>query len=254
MSEEVTPVSAQKPTNTESARTGRLSRSELSDWVRINASPYQELMAYCRCAMMEVETKFNVLNEELSLRYDRNPIEAVKTRLKSPESVIEKLGRKGCPLTVESIEENISDIAGVRVICAFPSDIYKLADMFLLQDDITLIEEKDYFKTPKENGYRSLHLVVETPIFLHDSKRTMKVEVQFRTISMDWWASLEHKIRYKKDLVPSEDIDRELLELAEISAELDIRMERIMNRAEFTNSQKRSSAEAMWRALLAGGN
>ena len=238
------------PTPGPGARTNRLSRSELSDWVRTNASPYQELMAFYRCAMMEVETKFNVLNEELSLRYDRNPIEAVKTRLKTPESVIEKLARKGCPLSVESIEENISDIAGVRVICAFPSDIYNLSEMFLRQDDITLLEEKDYFKTPKENGYRSLHLVVETPIFLHDSKRTMKVEVQFRTISMDWWASLEHKIRYKKDLVPSEEIDRELLDLAEISAELDIRMERIMNRAEFTNSQKRSAAEAMWNSLL----
>lgn len=231
----------------------RLSQSELSDWVKKNASPYQELMAFYRCAMMAVETKFNVLNVELSLRYDRNPIEAVKTRLKTPESVIDKLTRKGCPLTVESIEENISDIAGVRVICAFPSDIYKLADVFLRQDDITLIEEKDYFKTPKENGYRSLHLVVETPIFLHDSKRTMKVEVQFRTISMDWWASLEHKIRYKKDLVPSEEIDRELLELADISAELDQRMERIMSRAEFASSQKRSAAEAMWSGLLSEG-
>ena len=210
----------------------RLSQSEVSEWVRRYASPYQELMAYYRCAMMEVETKFNVLNEELSLRYDRNPIEAVKTRLKTPESIMEKMARKGCPITVDSIEENISDIAGVRVICAFPSDIYKLAEMFLRQDDISLVEEKDYFKTPKENGYRSLHLVVETPIFLHDSKRMMKVEVQFRTISMDWWASLEHKIRYKKDLIPSEEIDRELLALAETSAELDQRMERIMHHVE----------------------
>ena len=210
----------------------RLSQSEVSEWVRRYASPYQELMAYYRCAMMEVETKFNVLNEELSLRYDRNPIEAVKTRLKTPESIMEKMARKGCPITVDSIEENISDIAGVRVICAVPSDIYKLAEMFLRQDDISLVEEKDYFKTPKENGYRSLHLVVETPIFLHDSKRMMKVEVQFRTISMDWWASLEHKIRYKKDLIPSEEIDRELLALAETSAELDQRMERIMHHVE----------------------
>ena len=219
-------------TRMERALLSRLSKNEFTEWVRKYASPYQELMAYYRCAMMEVETKFNVLNEELSLRYDRNPIEAVKTRLKTPESIIEKLSRKGCPLTVESIEENISDIAGVRVICAFPTDIYKLAEMFLRQDDINLLEEKDYFKTPKENGYRSLHLVVETPIFLHDSKRMMQVEVQFRTISMDWWASLEHKIRYKKDLVPSEEIDRELLELAEISAELDLRMERIMKKVE----------------------
>ena len=220
-------------TSMERALLGRISKPEISEWVKRYASPYQELMAYYRCAMMEVETKFTVLNEELSLLYARNPIEAIKTRLKTPESIIEKMSRKDCPLTVESTEENISDIAGVRVICAFPSDIYKLAEMFLRQDDITLLEEKDYFKTPKENGYRSLHLVVGTPIFLHDSKRSMKVEVQFRTISMDWWASLEHKIRYKKDLAPEEEIDRELLELAETSAELDQRMERIMNKVEW---------------------
>ena len=220
-------------TRMEHALLNRISRTEATEWVKKYASPYQELMAYYRCAMMEVETKFNVLNEELSLRYSRNPIEAVKTRLKTPESIIDKMSRKECPLTIDSIEENISDIAGVRVICAFPSDIYKLAEMFLRQDDITLLEEKDYFKNPKENGYRSLHLVVGTPIFLHDSKRVMKVEVQFRTISMDWWASLEHKIRYKKDLAPEEEIDRELLELAETSAELDQRMERIMKKVEW---------------------
>ena len=219
-------------TRMERALLNRIPRSEVTEWVKRFSSPYQELMAYYRCAIMEVETKFNVLNEELSLIYDRNPIENIKTRLKTPESIIEKMSRKDCPLTVESIEENISDIAGVRVICAFPSDIYKLADIFLRQDDITLLEEKDYFKTPKQNGYRSLHVVVSTPIFLHDSKRMMKVEVQFRTISMDWWASLEHKIRYKKDRDPSEEIDRELLELAETSAELDQRMERIMKRVE----------------------
>ena len=212
-------------TRMERALLNRVSRSDATEWVKRYASPYQELMAFYRCAMMEVETKFNVLNEELSLRYDRNPIEAVKTRLKTPESILEKMSRKDCALTVESIEENISDIAGVRVICAFPSDIYKLADMFLRQDDITLLEEKDYFKNPKENGYRSLHLVVGTPIFLHDSKRVMKVEVQFRTISMDWWASLEHKIRYKKDLILSPEIDQELYNCAEVSAELDRRME-----------------------------
>ena len=193
----------------EQALVSLMSQQEIREWVLKYSSGYQELMAYYRCAMMSVETKFNVLNEELSLRYDRNPIEAVRTRMKSPES----------------IEENIHDIAGVRVICAFPSDIYKLSEMFLRQDDITLLERKDYFERPKPNGYRSLHLVVTTPIFLHDSKRQMKVEVQFRTISMDWWASLEHKIRYKKDLVLSEEIDRELLSCAEVSAELDRRME-----------------------------
>ena len=128
------------------------------------------------------------------------PSETIKTRLKSPESIMEKLSRRGYPMTVESIEQNLNDIAGVRVICSHPSDIYKLSDALLRQDDITLIERKDYIANPKPNGYRSLHLIVETPIFLHDQKRLMRVEVQFRTISMDWWASLEHKIRYKKNL------------------------------------------------------
>lgn len=209
----------------------RLPRREITTMVQSYAQPYRELMSYYRCAMMEVETKFNVLNEELSLQYDRNPIETIKTRLKSPESIVEKLQRRGYPLTVESIEENLNDIAGVRVICSFPSDIYQLADALLKQDDIRLIERKDYIKNPKPNGYRSLHLIVETPIFLHDQKRLMRVEVQFRTISMDWWASLEHKIRYKKDLPEMENVNRELFECAEISARLDARMEKLQRLA-----------------------
>ena len=206
------------------------SKSDVQQRIHAYAHPYRELIAYYRCAMMHVETKFNILDEELSLEYDRNPIESIKTRLKSLESIVDKAIRKQVPLTVESIEQNLNDVAGVRVICSHPSDIYTLADAFLKQDDITLIEKKDYIANPKPNGYRSLHLIVETPIFLHDKKKMMKVEVQFRTISMDWWASLEHKIRYKKDLVPSEEIDRELLELAEISAELDLRMDALRRR------------------------
>ena len=184
-------------------------------------------MAYYRCAMMEVETKFNVLNEELSLLYDRNPIETIKARLKSPESIVDKAVRKNIPLTVDSIEKNLHDIAGLRIICSFPSDIYMLADALLRQDDVTLIERKDYIQNPKPNGYRSLHLIIETPIFLHNQTRMMKVEVQFRTIAMDWWASLEHKIRYKKDLKDDEAVARELFSCAEMGAELDQRMERI---------------------------
>ncbi len=205
----------------------RLNSSELKNWARDYAMPYKELMAYYRCAMMEVETKFNVLNEELSLLYDRNPIETIKARLKSPESIVDKAVRKNIPLTVDSIEKNLHDIAGLRIICSFPSDIYMLADALLRQDDVTLIERKDYIQNPKPNGYRSLHLIIETPIFLHNQTRMMKVEVQFRTIAMDWWASLEHKIRYKKDLKDDEAIARELFSCAEMGAELDQRMERI---------------------------
>ena len=210
----------------------RLAKRGVADIVQKHAKPYKELMAYYRCAMMEVSTKFQVLNEELSLQYDRNPIETIKTRLKSPESIVEKLNRKGLPITVESIEENLNDVAGVRVICSYTSDIYMLSDAFIRQDDITLIQRKDYIQNPKPNGYRSLHLIVEIPIFLHDEKRMMKVEVQFRTISMDFWASLEHKIRYKKDLPVIDEIDRELLECAELSAQLEDRMERIQKLAD----------------------
>ena len=183
---------------------------------------YRELMAYYNCAMMEVATKFNVLNEELSLQYDRNPIEAIG----------EKLKRRGVsfPITPEKIEQELTDIAGVRVICSYPTDIYMLSEAFLGQDDVTLIQKKDYIANPKPNGYRSLHLIVEIPIFLHNQKKMMKVEVQFRTISMDWWASLEHKIRYKKDVANPEDIERELKECAEISAGLDRRMEELQRR------------------------
>lgn len=202
----------------------------IRELIRAYSAPYKELMAYYRCAMMEVETKFKVLNEELSLEYDRNPIETVKTRLKSPDSIGEKLADMNKPITVESIEHNLKDVAGVRVICGFPSDIYTLADAFLRQDDITLIERKDYIANPKPNGYRSLHLIVEIPIFLHDEKKMMKVEVQLRTISMDWWASLEHKIRYKKDVEVPHDIDNELKACAEEAASLDRRMELIQDK------------------------
>lgn len=191
--------------------------------------PYRELMAYYRCAIMETETKFRVLNEELSLQYDRNPIETIKSRLKSADGIAKKLERKGLPVTTENIEKYVTDVAGIRVVCSFPSDIYTMAEAFLRQDDITLIRRKDYIKNPKPNGYRSLHLIVEIPIFLHDQKKQMKVEVQFRTISMDWWASLEHKILYKKDVVISDDIKSQLYECAEAAAALDAKMEKIQS-------------------------
>ena len=205
----------------------RLPKQEIKEWLQEFSAPFKELIAYYRCAMMEVSTKFNVLSEELSLQYDRNPIETVKSRIKSIESITDKLLRKNLELTVENIENHIYDVAGIRVICAFPADIYAISDALLRQDDVRLIEVKDYIKNPKPNGYRSLHLIIEIPIFLHDEKRFMKVEVQFRTISMDWWASLEHKIRYKKDVDHHEIIESELHKCADIASELDERMEQI---------------------------
>ena len=197
------------------------------DALRSAMTAYKELMAYYRCAMMEVETKFRVLSENLSLEDDRNPIEAIKTRMKSPESIANKLRSRNLPLTVESIEANLNDVAGVRVICGFPGDIYRLAEAFLRQDDVILLEKKDYIENPKRNGYRSLHLIITVPIYLHNQKRRMRVEVQFRTIAMDWWASLEHQIRYKKDVTVTKESAKELRDCAEQAAILDYRMEQL---------------------------
>ena len=202
---------------------------EVVENAREQVHRYQRLMAYYRCAMMEIETKLNVLNEEFSLRHDRNPISDVKSRIKHPESIREKLLRRGAPLTFDSLEENLSDVAGVRVICSFTADVYMVADALLSQDDITLIERKDYIKTPKSNGYRSLHLVVSVPIFLEHEKRPMKVELQLRTIAMDVWASLEHQLRYKKDKAFTEDMMADLLHCAALSAELDKKIDTLRN-------------------------
>lgn len=206
---------------------------DVLEHIHKNIEPMATLLAYCRCAIMEVETKFKVLNEQFSLEYDRNPIESIKSRTKSLESLAKKVKSRGLPFTLEAIEENITDLAGVRVVCAFPEDIYMLAECFLKQDDITLIQKKDYIMNPKENGYRSLHLIVSVPIYLKDEKRDMKVEVQLRTIAMDFWASLEHKIRYKKDI--PEEVQRkladDLLYCAKQSADLDLRMQAIRKEA-----------------------
>ena len=202
-----------------------LMSDEFLDFVNKNMKPIEKQMSYYQCAIMEVETKFKVLNEQYSLEYDRNPIEDIKSRVKSMESLIKKIRKKDIPLTLSSIEENIHDIAGVRVICSFLDDIYMLADCLLSQDDITLLEKKDYIKNPKPGGYRSLHLIVSVP----NGKRNMTVEVQLRTIAMDFWASLEHKLRYKKD-IPADKakyLEDEMLACAQISADLDMRMQNV---------------------------
>lgn len=205
---------------------------EIIELMKENIMPFNTLMAYYRCAIMEVETKFRVLNEQFSLQYDRNPIESIKSRIKSIDGIIKKANKKGIPITMESIEKNIRDIAGIRVVCSFPEDIYMLADCLLRQDDVLLVERKDYIKNPKPSGYRSLHLIVEIPIFLQNEKRMMKVEVQLRTIAMDFWASVEHKLRYKKNIPDSEAelLAEELSKCAEQIATMDNKMEQIRRR------------------------
>ena len=206
---------------------GLATNDDFTTMVQQRIGPFRHLMTCYECAMMEIETKFRVLDAEFRLQHDRNPIESIKTRLKSADSLAEKLTRKGFPLTIESVEKNIFDVAGVRVVCTFPEDLYTLANALLAQDDVNLIERRDYVSNPKDTGYRSLHLIVETPIFLEHEKRFVKVEVQLRTISMNFWASLEHQLRYKKGLdeKTSAAVSAELVELSEKAAELDHRMQ-----------------------------
>lgn len=192
--------------------------------------PFRALMMQYECAMLEVQTKLEVLNKELSLLNSRNPFESIKCRIKSPESIIGKLRRNNLDLTIENIEKNLNDIAGIRVICSFPEDIYMLVDCLLQQDDIVLVAKKDYIKNPKPNGYRSLHLILDIPIFLTNEKKHMRVEVQFRTIAMDFWASLEHKMKYKKDIENADSISEELKYCADLVSQLDRRMEQIRKR------------------------
>ncbi len=197
-----------------------------------SAQPFMELLMHNECALREIETKLNVLNDEFSLQYNYNPIESIKTRVKDPMSIVEKMKRKGITPTIENIENTLNDIAGIRVICSFPEDIYAIAEMLIRQDDIKLISQKDYIANPKPNGYRSLHLIVEIPIFLSKGKKFMKVEVQFRTIAMDFWASLEHKMRYKKNIENAEEIAAELKLCSEAINTIDYRMQDIRNRIE----------------------
>ena len=196
------------------------------------ASGFMELMMQYRCALMEVETKLNVLNAEFTMKNNRNPFESIKSRIKTPKSILEKLQRKGFEISVKGIEENLADVAGIRVICSFPDDIYATAKMLTDQDDIRVIQVKDYIINPKPNGYRSLHLILEVPIFLSNEKKNMKVEVQFRTIAMDFWASLEHKLKYKKNIENAEEISKELQRCAEASSLLDLRMQALRDRIE----------------------
>ena len=181
-------------------------------------------------AIREVKTKLQVLNDELSMTRRRNPIEFIETRIKKPDSIANKLRKKDLPLTVDSVRENLNDVAGVRVICAFLDDIYQVATMLESQDDVEIIKTKDYIKKPKKNGYRSLHLIVEVPVFFSDCKERVRVEIQIRTIAMDFWASLEHSVKYKKNVRDAEDIVYELRACADVINRTDIHMQSIRDK------------------------
>lgn len=209
-----------------------LAATEFARQLLETAVEYKELRMMYACAIKEVQTKFEVLETEFKVRYQRNPISSIQTRLKSSSSIIEKMIRKGVPFSMENLEEQIQDLAGIRVICSYVDDIYALANALTSQDDITLLEEKDYIRNPKPNGYRSLHLIVSVPVFFSQQKRQIKVEVQIRTIAMDFWASLEHQMKYKREIPDQQHIVEQLKNCAEDIARVDREMMDIRRRLE----------------------
>ena len=192
--------------------------------LRDELAHFRKEMMFYECALLEIKTKLDVLDKELSMSNNRSPIESVKMRIKTPSSIYEKLTRKGIEFSVDAISANLEDVAGIRVVSLFIDDIYAIRDYLLKQDDIKVIQEKDYIKNPKDNGYRSLHLIIEIPIFLSNEKKQMHVEVQLRTIAMDFWASVEHHIKYKKNIKNDETVTEEMKYAAELMNQLDKRM------------------------------
>ena len=181
-------------------------------------------------AIHMIETKLEIIDSEFQSNFSRNPIHNISSRLKSPESIANKLIKKGIPITAESILSNLHDIAGVRVICHYIEDIYQIAHYLSMHDDIRIIKQKDYIQNPKPSGYRSLHLIVTVPVYLSTGKKVVPVEIQIRTIAMDFWASLEHQLRYKtKNNVP-EDLSEELKALDDTINSTDMRMEDIYHK------------------------
>ena len=193
---------------------------------------WKTIMFLYTSALKEVGTKLEILNDEFQHVHQYNPIEHIKTRVKTAESIVKKLRRYGYESSIENMVKYVNDIAGVRVICSFTSDIYRLAEMIGNQSDLKVLSIKDYIKNPKESGYKSYHMLVSVPIFLSDSVVDTKVEIQIRTIAMDFWASLEHKLKYKKDIDNPDDIAKELAECARIISSMDVRMQEIRNRIE----------------------
>ena len=197
-----------------------------------DAEKFYNLMMMYRCAIREVQTKLEVLDDEFSVEYNRNPISFIKTRIKKPVSIYNKLQKLGYDFTIENIQQ-LNDVAGVRIVCAFIDDIYTIADLITQQDDIKVIKIKDYIKNPKPNGYRSYHMIVELPVFFAKGKTPMRVELQIRTNGMDFWATLEHQLPYKKGIeeMPGfEEISKELMHSAQVIIEADNEMQEIKNK------------------------
>ena len=194
-----------------------------ADFINNNKN-FDVLMMKYRCAIREIQTKLEVLDDEFSAVNKRNPISSIKSRVKSPASIYEKLRRRDLPFTEESIVRNLDDVAGIRVICPFISDIYAIANLITSQDDITVLKIKDYIKAPKSNGYRSYHMIVEIPVFFTEGKAPMRAEIQIRTIGMDFWSVLEYQLQYKKHHKKEKALKKELFSCAIDVRNMDQRM------------------------------
>ncbi len=188
----------------------------------------KSIMKY-QCVIRKLQSKLEILNDELSIKKERNPIEMIKYRVKEPRSIVEKLKRRGYPITVEAMEDHLTDIAGIRVICGFIEDIYTVSEILREQDDIHILQIKDYIKNPKPNGYRSFHMIVETPVFFTRNKEPLCAEIQLRTMAMDFWASLEYQLKYKKNIENPEIIASQLKDCAQIISSTDLKMQDILN-------------------------
>ena len=204
--------------------------------LEVSIQEFLDQMMIYRSGIKEIRTKLEVLDDEFQTKYSYNPIHHVESRLKSIKSIMNKVKEKGLEVTIENIRKNVTDIAGIRVICNYLDDIYRIEDLLLSQNDVKLLRRRDYIKTPKPSGYQSLHLIVEVPIFLSDGAFPIPVEIQIRTIAMDFWASLEHKLKYKTDNEVAEDLRYRLKICAKAIQELDTEMQNINNAIAFRNS------------------
>ena len=202
--------------------------NDINDIVQGNGiETWQEVTLVYNAAMRQIQTKIEILNEEFQHIHQYNPIEHIKCRMKTPESIVKKLKRHNLDSTIENMVNNVNDIAGVRIICSFSSDIYRIADMIEHQQDIKILTVKDYITFPKASGYKSYHMIVTVPVYLSDRVVDTKVEIQIRTVAMDFWASLEHKMKYKKDIENAEVISEDLKFSADLINQIDMRMQQI---------------------------
>lgn len=199
---------------------------QTSDYLDLE-NQYRQIMFFYEAGIQQVTAKLEILNKEFQYCNDRNPIESIKSRVKSSDSIIKKMKKKGLPLTISGMMTNIYDIAGVRVVCPFISDVYHVARMLMNQTDVEVLRVKDYIENPKENGYRSLHLIVMVDVFFSEEKRKVPIEIQFRTIAMNFWASTEHQLRYKKEREFTADMHKQLRRCADLMARADRKMQRL---------------------------